>query len=69
MWDQLAGTEDAKHGCDAAYDAAYDAALDHMDKITCRMPQLNLMRRHASKLSTSRGMMKLMKEGELMELV
>ena len=42
--------------------------LDHMDKITCQLPQLNLMKRHVSKLPTSRDMIKLMKEGELLEL-
>ena len=43
--------------------------LDHMDKIMCQLPQLNLMRRHVSKLPTSRDTIKLMKECELMELV
>ena len=43
--------------------------LDHMDKITCQLPQLNLMKRHVSKLPTSKDMIKLMKEGELLELI
>ena len=45
--------------------------LDHMDKITCQLPQLaiDLMKRHVPKLPTSKDMIKLMKEGGLLELI
>ena len=43
--------------------------MDHLDMITCELPQMNLMRRHIAKLPTSRDMVKAMKEGRLLELV
>ena len=43
--------------------------LDHMDKITCQLPQLDLVKGHISKLPTSKVMIKLMKEGALLELI
>ena len=43
--------------------------MDHLDVITCELPQMNLMKRHVAKLPTSRDMVKVMKEGRLLELV
>ena len=43
--------------------------MDHLDVITCELPQMNLMKRHVAKLPTSRDMVKVMKEGLLLELV
>ena len=43
--------------------------LGHMDKITCQLPQLDLMKRHVLKLPTVKDMIKRMKEGELLELI
>ena len=43
--------------------------LGHMDKITCQLPQLDLMKRHVLKLPTVKDMIKRMKEGELLELM
>ena len=60
----MAGEEDAEHRRDAPL-----MPLDHMDKITCQLLQLDLMKRHVSKLPTSKDMIKLIKEGELLELI
>ena len=49
--------------------SALPMPMDHLDVITCELPQMNLMKRHVAKLPTSRDMVKVMKEGRLLELV
>ena len=43
--------------------------MDHLDKVTCDLPQMNLMKRHVEKLPSNRDLVKILKEGRLLELV